>query len=516
MGSRWVMQWRKLLTSTKAFEFASSNSSRRCYCALPSLKVSIPDTRNRSRIDSTNSLLGTHDLQVTTLSNGIRVASENSFGQFCTIGTLIDAGPRYEIDYPSGMSHLLEKLAFQSTQNFQDNDSIIKRMEKLGGHVDCQAFKDCIVYAASAYRYNVEGVVEVLSDAMWRANITQSEFDEQQQTVLFELESLAYSADCEPQLNDLIHAAAFNGNTLGLPKLCPLENLSVITPKLLKHYVQRYYRPERIVVSGVNVDHDELVKYAEKYFVENAPSWLSEDVDNVDGSISQYTGGIQKDHCSEPRLQPGITDLPELVHVAIGFESAGYNNPDMFAFAVLNILLGGGGSFSAGGPGKGMYSRLYTNVLNRHHWVFASTAFNHAYADSGLFCIHTSAHPSDADKIIRCITGEYMKLLSENFHSVEVSRAKKQTQSMLMMNLESRVVRFEDIGRQILGLGSRKSPRELYDLIEAVTADDLRRISENMLITKPSVAAIGNLDYFPAYHTVAQELYKKAQAFGRC
>lgn len=27
---------------------------------------------------------------------------------------------------------------------------------------------------------------------------------------------------------------------------------------------------------------------------------------------------------------------------------------------VLNTLLGGGGSFSAGGPGKGMYSRLYT------------------------------------------------------------------------------------------------------------------------------------------------------------
>jgi len=27
--------------------------------------------------------------------------------------------------------------------------------------------------------------------------------------------------------------------------------------------------------------------------------------------------------------------------------------------------MGGGGSFSAGGPGKGMYTRLYTHVLNR-------------------------------------------------------------------------------------------------------------------------------------------------------
>lgn len=29
------------------------------------------------------------------------------------------------------------------------------------------------------------------------------------------------------------------------------------------------------------------------------------------------------------------------------------------------MMMGGGGSFSAGGPGKGMFTRLYLNVLNR-------------------------------------------------------------------------------------------------------------------------------------------------------
>ena len=36
---------------------------------------------------------------------------------------------------------------------------------------------------------------------------------------------------------------------------------------------------------------------------------------------------------------------------------------------MLQNLLGGGNSFSAGGPGKGMYSRLYREVLNRFHDV---------------------------------------------------------------------------------------------------------------------------------------------------
>ena len=41
----------------------------------------------------------------------------------------------------------------------------------------------------------------------------------------------------------------------------------------------------------------------------------------------------------------------------------------------------------------GMYTRLYTRVLNRYHWMYSATAYNHAYNDSGIFCIHASCHP---------------------------------------------------------------------------------------------------------------------------
>lgn len=55
------------------------------------------------------------------------------------------------------------------------------------------------------------------------------------------------------------------------------------------------------------------------------------------------------------------------MHVA--FEAMNMSDPDIYALATLSSLLGGGGSFSAGGPGKGMYSRLYTDVLNKYHWI---------------------------------------------------------------------------------------------------------------------------------------------------
>ena len=49
---------------------------------------------------------------------------------------------------------------------------------------------------------------------------------------------------------------------------------------------------------------------------------------------------------------------------------------DVVPVCVVDTLLGGGSSFSAGGPGKGMYSRLYREVLNAYAWVESANAFS--------------------------------------------------------------------------------------------------------------------------------------------
>ena len=100
--------------------------------------------------------------QVTTLDNGLRVASEPRFGQFCTVGVCIDSGARYEVAYPSGVSHFLEKLAFSSTEKFADKDSMMKQLEKYGGICDCQSTRDTFLYAASVDSRGLEATVEIL------------------------------------------------------------------------------------------------------------------------------------------------------------------------------------------------------------------------------------------------------------------------------------------------------------------------------------------------------------------
>lgn len=56
-------------------------------------------------------------------------------------------------------------------------------------------------------------------------------------------------------------------------------------------------------------------------------------------------------------------------------------------------------------------------------------------------------------------------LIINLYFQMELERAKTQLKSMLMMNLESRPVIFEDVGRQVLSTGKRKLPHELCHLI---------------------------------------------------
>ncbi|KAJ3641175.1 hypothetical protein Zmor_027691, partial [Zophobas morio] len=274
--------------------------------------------------------------QVTTLSNGLRVASEDRFGEFCTVGVVIDSGSRYEVAYPSGVSHFLEKLAFNSTMAYPDKDEILNRLEKHGGICDSQASRDTFIYAASAYTSGLDDVIHLLAEATLRPQITGDEIDAARQAISFELETLNMRPEQETLLMDMIHAAAYRDNTLGLPKLCPKKNLGRIDRELLFTYLSQHYAPNRMVVAGVGVDHNKLCEVVQKYFVDKRPIWETErglfsPIKNIslDDSIAQYTGGIAQEECDIPQF--ASAGLPVLSHVVIGLEGCSHQDPDFIA-----------------------------------------------------------------------------------------------------------------------------------------------------------------------------------------
>uniref|UniRef100_A0AAY5ESE0 Mitochondrial-processing peptidase subunit alpha n=1 Tax=Electrophorus electricus TaxID=8005 RepID=A0AAY5ESE0_ELEEL len=449
-----------------------------------------------------------YETKITTLENGLRVASQNKFGQFCTVGILVNSGSRHETKYPSGIAHFLEKLAFSSTSQYGSKDEILLSLEKHGGICDCQTSRDTTMYAVSAEVKGLDTVVSLLADAVLQPRLLDEELEMTRMTVRFELEDLNMRPDPEPLLTEMIHAAAYWGNTVGLPRFCPVESVEKIDRKLLHSYLRSYYCPERMVLAGVGVEHERLLECARKHLLNVKPVWGMSTPGQVDCSMAQYTGGIVKMEKDMSDVSLGPTPIPELTHIMIGLETCSFLEDDFIPFAVLNMMMGGGGSFSAGGPGKGMFTRLYLNVLNRHHWMYNATSYHHSYEDSGLLCIHASADPRQVREMVEIITREFIQMASTT-GEVELERAKTQLKSMLMMNLESRPVIFEDVGRQVLATGKRKLPHELCQLISNVTASDIKRVTTKMLRRKPSVAALGDLTEFPSHEHIQAALSSK-------
>ena len=72
----------------------------------------------------------------------------------------------------------------------------------------------------------LQATVEILADVVLRPKLLEEEIDYARMAVSFELEDAAMRPDQEPLMMEAIHKAAFWNNTLGLPKMCPTENVN--------------------------------------------------------------------------------------------------------------------------------------------------------------------------------------------------------------------------------------------------------------------------------------------------
>jgi hypothetical protein len=186
----------------------------------------------------------------------------------------------------------------------------------------------------------------------------------------------------------------------------------------------------------------------------------------------------------------------------MAFPTVGWSHDDLVPVCVIDTLLGGGASFSAGGPGKGMYSRLYREVLNEKPWVENVNAFSTQLYDVGLVGVYGSAMPEHAGDLASLMAAHLARLVEEPVAGPELSRARNQLASSVLMNLETRGLLCEDIGRQILGHGKRLDPAELCRRIQAVTPGDLQRVMRAALAHPPAFAAVGDVATVPDYASI--------------
>ncbi|KAH9606066.1 hypothetical protein KSS87_005196 [Heliosperma pusillum] len=441
--------------------------------------------------------------KITTLSNGLKIASETSHNPVASIGLYINCGSVYESPQSFGAANLLKLMAFKTTLN-RTELRLIREVEAIGGFITSSASPDQMTYTFTALKTYLPEMVELLVDSVRNPAFLDWEVNEALQKLKGQLNEV--SSYRQTLLLEAVHTAGYVG-ALSNSLVAHEAVVGRLNSSVLEEFVTENYTAPRMVLAASGFEHEELLSIAEP---------LLSDLSSVQPPEEPHSAYIGGDY--RCKAGSGVT------HFALAFELPGgcQKEKDSMVLIVLEILMGGAGgrSFSAGDRlGKGICSRLHLNVLNQYPEIHAFAAFSSIYSNTGLFGIQAMANAEFVSKAIEIAASELIAVASpgygltsskdHTFDQVQVERAKTVTKSAMLMNLESKVVATDDIGRQVLVYGERKPVDHFLKIIDEITVKDITSVAEKLLSSPLTMASLGDVLYVPSYDAVSRLFQSK-------
>eukprot|EP00922_Rhytidocystis_sp_ex-Travisia-forbesii_P015343 GHVS01022889.1.p1 GENE.GHVS01022889.1~~GHVS01022889.1.p1 ORF type:complete len:477 (+),score=53.35 GHVS01022889.1:78-1508(+) len=435
--------------------------------------------------------------KVTTLSNGVRVATQATPDETATVGVWIDSGSRYETKETNGAAHFLEHMAFKGTKR-RTRVQLEKEIEDMGAHLNAYTAREQTVYYAKAFKKDVPQAMDILSDILIHSVYDERSIDNERPVILREMEEVEKAT--EEVVFDRLHMTAFRDSPLGFTILGPVENIQTISKKHLVDYVKRNYTADRMVIAAAGaVDHKQLVSMAEEQFGKVPPPPT-----NIIRPPEE-----KPFFCGSELIHRNDEGGP-IAHVAVAFEGVPWKSPDAIPFMLMQSIIGSYKKHDEGlVPGKISGNRTVNNIANRMGVGACEmfSAFNTCYKDTGLFGFYCQADETAVDT---CVTDLMFGItsLSYSVTDEEVQMAKLQLKTLMLGNMDSTTAIAEDIGRQLLVYGRRMSIPEFLKRLDVIDAEEIKRLAWKYFHDRDvAVTALGPLHGMPQYADLRRHTY---------
>jgi predicted Zn-dependent peptidase len=400
--------------------------------------------------------------QLTTLKNGLRVASETLPGvESVTIAVSCGVGARYEDENENGISHLLEHMAFKGTKTRSARD-IAEAFDTIGGQFNAYTSMETTVYYAKVLKDNVELAIDILSDIMQNSVFDKEELAREQGVVIQEI---AMHRDTPDDLiHDYFDETAFPDQPLGRSILSTEERVASYTRDDLIRYMETHYRPPRMVISAAgNITHDTLLVLTNKYF----------DLAARPAAKAYEPGNYKGGDIRVPR------DLEQL-HLLYGLPAVSIKSPDYYATQLYSVILGGG-----------MSSRLFQEVREKRGLAYTVYSGISGYDDCGMLTLYAATAPIKAGELSGVLCDQ-LTGMAESINDAEFARAKNQLRADLLMSRESTHAIATWIGRHLLVFNEYRAAKDVIARIEKISKEDVRRVAETLASGTLTVTALGN------------------------
>ncbi len=416
-------------------------------------------------------------IQSSTLPNGLRIVTDTvNTVESVAVGIWADVGTRHENMKHNGIAHMVEHMMFNGTPTRSAQD-IVQQIEGAGGQMNAFTSREMTAYYIHLLKEDISLGLDILSDIMQRPIFPDHELEKERGVIIQEIGMTNDTPD--DLVFDLYQETAYPKQALGAPILGTAEIVQGMPKQALFDYVEHFYTPERLVISAAgNVSHEEILALVEKYFTDLPKNTKS------DFPKASYQGGH---HYSDKELEQS--------HVVIGFQGVDRDQDDYYASILLATLFGGG-----------MSSRLFQEVREKHGLVYSVYASHTGYADDGQFEIYAGTGPDKLPKLIPVICDEIQKIMNENVGAEELQRAKSQLRAGILMGRESMLSRANRQAKYMINYNKPVNIQHILNEIEGVNIDQIKRASQKIFSTKPTVAALGPLKELESYDKIQARL----------
>lgn len=392
-----------------------------------------------------------------TLNNGVRlitVPMPNLESVTVMIG--VGVGSRYEEAGVQGLAHFTEHMMFKGTDKRPTAHDISSELDALGTHFNASTSKEMTDYYVRAAAKNLPQITEALTDIVFHSKFDPGEIDKEKGVIIEELRM--YRDDPKDWVEHVFDALVFGDHPLGWDTLGTEQTLQAIGRDDFLDYLRKWYRGKNIVIAVAG-------KVGEKETAAVVRSVLGE-ISNEDAGKPLVYEIKQTE--AQLALEERKIDQTQLI---LGLRAYRREHPNRQKLQVLTRILGGGAS-----------SRLFEAIREQRGLAYYVSAGWNKRADTGTVEISAGVNSAKVEEAIQAILAELKRLKEEVVPQAELQKAKEMFRGDMVLGLEStKGVCGYFLDKAILR-EKIETPEEKLKKIDAVTAEDVREVAQELFV----------------------------------
>ena len=409
---------------------------------------------------------------VKTLGNGVRLlAIPLPHVQSASVGVFLRVGSRDETPATSGISHVLEHMAFKGTAT-RSVQAINLDAERLGADVNAFTSKDTTGYFMTGLGRHADQFLEMTADIVLNSTFPEAELVRELEVIRQEaIESLE---DPQEGSSELLDRAIWGEHPMGMPVIGSVKNIERFTRADVIAHVKSHYVAEKTVVTAAgNFDVEAFLALAERLFAGMPPSaggiapapvvpadYIGSAMGRRFGQVSQVFVNL-----AYPLVPAKAQELAQQRWRLVG--------------SVAAILFGGG------------MSAPLTDTIRERLGLAYTAESSTEHGDVWLnFLVHAITTPDKLEQLITA-TGGLLRAQATRIDPVHLERAKNQLSVSRVRSSERTYATMERAVEEVFMRGIVTSTRETLAMIETITADEVQAVFERMLQQRPALAITG-------------------------